>query len=477
MDRIEFALSGGLGPAQMAGLHEAVLRVLEETGLECLHLPTVEVVTATPGIRLEGKRLKFSRDLVEETIARAREAGRKRKPVTRVRVTAPWNCFNIIDMDTDAVRASMAADVVEMLKLVASFNTQGCAPVYPCDLDERIQILWVEKACLETAPGFGGDLVTHDPETINWIGEMYALLGRRYTVGMQMVISPLRLDHLALETYWRLRDDPLVSSSLSLCPIPIAGLTAPYFPSGLLAQGVAESLGGLMVARRLGAAGPDTWLPVRVDHGDMRDMTVGYSLPENVMIQVLVRDAAEHFAGIQDRVIYINTNAKRADSLAAVDRMAYMLMLGLAGYRDFILGAGQLSMDEIFSPAQFIIDMEIGRYVQRVLDGLAWDGDPEKMAAVIAEGVSEGSFLMHDTTLEALPEMFDSLLFRRSNVDRWRAMGEPTIEQEALARARAAIESYHFRPEPGLHTELDRVFDRACRALGVDPATQPLPGR
>jgi len=475
MDRIEFALSGGMSSAQIAALHESVVRVLEETGLQCQHPLTVEAVTARPGIAFAAGRLKFRRDLVEETIARARQAGRRRKPATRLRVTSPWNCFNIIDMETDAVRASTAADVVAMLKLVAGFDDHGCAPVYPCDVDERIQILWLEKASLETTPGFGGAMVTHHPETIRWIGEMYALLGRRYNVGMQVVISPLRLDHLALELFWRLKDDPLVSASLSLCPIPVGGLTAPYFASGLLAQGIAESLGGLIVSQILGSAGPDDWLSVRVDYGDMRDMTVAYSLPENVMIQVLLRDVAEHFSGFRHDVIYINTNAKRPDPFAAVDRMAYMLMLGLAGYRDFILGAGQLSMDEVFSPAQFIIDMEIGRYVQRVLDGLAWDGDPAKIASVIAEGVSEGNFLAHDTTLQALPSMFDSLLFRRSNVGRWRAEGERTVVEEAVARARAAIASYQFRLDDAVHAELDRIFGSACRALGVDRATQPLP--
>jgi trimethylamine:corrinoid methyltransferase-like protein len=342
-------------------------------------------------------------------------------------------------------------------------------------VDEKIQILWLEKACLENTRGFGEDMITHDFEAIKWIGEMYALAGKRYNVGMQMVISPLRLDHLALETYWRLKDDPLVTSSLSLCPIPVGGMTAPYFPSGLLAQGVAESLGGLIVAQRLGCAGPDTWLSLRVDFGDMRDMTVGYSLPENVMIQVLLRDVAEHFSGFRQDVIYLNTNAKRADAFAAVDRVAYMLMLGLAGYREFCLGAGQLSMDEVFSPAQFIIDMEIGRYVQRVLDGFAWDSDSAKIAKVIAEGVAEGNFLAHDTTLDALPGVFDSLLLRRSNVGRWRTEGERSINQEAVDRARAAIAAYEFHLDGPVQAELDRTFEQACRALGVDPASQPLP--
>jgi trimethylamine:corrinoid methyltransferase-like protein len=474
MEMIQFGLSGGLSSQQIAMIHDAVLAILEDTGLACGHAPTVAAVTASEGVRFEGGRLRFSPDLVEATIERARAAGRRGTPAERVSVGAPWNCFNIIDLDTDEIRASTAADAVSALKLVASFTRGGPAPVYPCDLDQRIQVLWTEKLCLELAPEFGGGLAIHDPESIRWARDLYAAAGEKYHAGYQFVISPLRLDHVALDLYWRFRDDPLVHISMDLCPIPVGGLTAPLFTSGLLAQGLAESLGALIVAQRLGSSGPDDLLPVRADYGDMRDLTVAYSLPQSVMVQVLLRDLAEHFSGYRHDTIYINTNAKRADALATLDRMAYMLMLGLAGYRNFILGAGQLSMDEIFSPAQFMIDLEIGRYVQAVLDGISWSGDARSIAQAVAEGVAEGSFLAHPTTVEALPEFLQSSLFRRSNVGQWRAAGQRTIEQEAVAKAKAAIASFHRELAPEKQRDLDRVFADACRALGVDLASQPI---
>jgi len=456
-------------------IHEAVLKILAESGIGCEHSPTVEAVTAEEGVRFENGRLKFSPEVVEDRIVRARAAGRKYRPEQRLRVTGPWTCFNIIDMDTDQVRASTADDAVAMLKLAASFNDDGPPPVYPCNIDERIQVLWLEKACLEATPGFGGAMVSHKPETIRWIGELHAAAGRRYTLALQFVISPLRLDHLALELFWKFKDDPLIHVSPSICPIPTGGMTAPLFASGLLAQSIAESLGGMIVADRLKLIGPDALLPVRVDYGDMRHLTVGYSLPENVMIQVLLRDLSEHFAGRSLEWIYLDTNAKRADAFAAVDRMAYLLMLGLAGFREFYMGAGQMSMDEIFSPAQFIIDMEIGRYVQHILDGMPWHGDAKGIAQTVAEGVAEENFIAHDTTLEELRQLFESQLFQRSNVGQWREAGEPTIEQLALDRAREAIESYHFELEARKQVDLERVFHEACKSLGVDPASQPTP--
>ena len=476
MANIRFSLSGGLSSGQLAALHGAVVAILRDTGLACEHAATVEAVTAQRGVDFHGGRLRFSPETVEACIEQCRAAGRRRRPETRLRVTSAWTCFNIIDMDTDEVRASTARDAVDMLKLAASFNDDGPPPVYPCDLDERIQVLWLEKACIEHTPGFGGAMVSHNPETIRWLGELHAAAGRRYPLSLQFVISPLRLDHLALDLFLKFRDDPLIEVRPSICPIPTGGMTAPLTPAGLLAQSLAESLGGMIVARRLGLVDDDALLPVRTDFGDMRDLTVAYSLPDNVMIQVLLRDAAEHFGGYRLDFIYLNTNAKRPDAAAAVDRMAYMLMLGLAGFRHFFMGAGQMSMDEIFSPAQFMLDMEIGRYVQCILDGISW-GDCGGVPQAVAEGVADGNFLAHPTTLEMLPRVFRSDLFRRSNVGQWRAEGSRRVEELARDRARETIASYRFELEPARTEAMNRVFENACRALGVDPGSQPLPER
>jgi trimethylamine:corrinoid methyltransferase-like protein len=473
MSRIHFSLNGGLSPSQIHVIHDAVLRILADTGMACEHKPTADAVSAEEGISYSDGRLKFAPEVVEAAIETLRAAGRKRKPEERIRVTGPWTCFNVIDMQTNDVRASTSADAIEMMKLVASFNDEGPPPVYPNDVDDRLQVLWLEKACLETTPGLGGAMVTHEPDVIRWIGELHAAASRRYVLALQFVISPLTLDHVALDLFWKFKDDPLLDVGASICPIPTGGMTAPLTAPGLLAQSLAESLAGWIVANRLGLTQLDQLLPIRVDFGDMRDLTVAYSLPENAMIQVLLQDLGEHFAGYRLDWIYLDTNAKRADTLAAVDRTAYLLMLGLAGFRHFFMGAGQLSMDETFSPAQFIIDMEIGRYVQHVLDGMKWGGSAEEIAKAVAEGVAEGNFLTHPTTLESLPDFFDSPLFRRDNVGRWRSAGEPSVEQLSLAKAQEAIDSYHYEIDAATQQELDRIFQKACESLGVKAPSTP----
>ncbi|NIO76517.1 MAG: hypothetical protein GTN69_11700, partial [Armatimonadetes bacterium] len=273
----------------------------------CSHKLTIDAVTAQPGITCEKGRLKFTPETTESSIEAVREAGKNYHYTEKVNVTGPYTCLNIIDMETDVIRASTAADVVPMLKLVASFNQYGPAPVYPHDLDSRLQVIWLEKACVEHTAYMGGFMISHNPEIIRVLRDLYAAVNRRYYMTLQFINSPLRLDEVALDLTWQFKDDPLLDVNPDICPIPVGGMTAPLDPAGLLVQGLAESLAGWMVVNRLGFGQTNPILAVRADHGDMRDMTVGYSLPENVMIQVLARDVAEHFGGYRLDSIYLDT--------------------------------------------------------------------------------------------------------------------------------------------------------------------------
>jgi len=255
--------------------------------------------------------------------------------------------------------------------------------------------------------------------------------------------------------------------------MPISGTTAPFFPSGLLAQGLSENLAALILAQGLGLVSSETHPVLRVDYCDPRYLTVAYSLPDNMMIQVLLNDLSEYFTGQRRDHIYLHTNSKLVNASAGADRMAHVLFLGLAGVRSF--GGGQLSGDEVFSPVQFVIDVEIGRYVQRVLEGLSWEEDADCLAQIVGEGVAAGDFLTHPTTIDHLHGVFDSPLFQRDSVGQWMAAGKPRIEELARAKARAAIASYRFQRPPDQQATLNAVFADACRTLGVDLTSQPIP--
>jgi trimethylamine:corrinoid methyltransferase-like protein len=154
------------------------------------------------------------------------------------------------------------------------------------------------------------------------------------------------------------------------------------------------------------------------------------------------------------------STAKQPDEQAACERTATVLWQALLGARRF--GAvGQLSVDEVFSPQQAVIDREILAYVARLLRGMEVHRDVDSVA-LIGEGVAQGSFASVADTVErfrafcTFPE-----LFRRWNVERWRADREPTILGEAWARAKEEIGRSAHRLPPDPEKKIDAIYSKA----------------
>ena len=129
---------------------------------------------------------------------------------------------------------------------------------------------------------------------------------------------------------------------------------------------------------------------------------------------------------------------------AACERTASVLWQAMFGVRHF--GAvGQLSVDEVFSPQQAVLDRAILGYVERVIKGLDLQS-PTDALALIREGVEAKSYIGAEDTVSRYRGFYDFPdLFRHWNLGRWRAEGEPDLLREAWDRAQAEIATSTFR--------------------------------
>ncbi len=174
-----------------------------------------------------------------------------------------------------------------------------------------------------------------------------------------------------------------------------------------------------------------------------------------------VRDVYRYFLGRPRIECCFQSNSRRCDMQAVMDKTALIMMHALGGFRDFWYGAGQLSMDEVFSPAQCVIDQELGRYATHLVQGVKYDTDPEAAFNVISEVGPGGNYLEHETTLGDLRAYFESDIFPRMNVDQWRAAGEPDVWSKAAARAKSLIANYRYELAPAVKRDLDRIWAKA----------------
>ncbi|MDO8684470.1 MAG: trimethylamine methyltransferase family protein [Armatimonadota bacterium] len=465
MRQIRFSLQGGLSKDDLERIHAQVLQVLWETGVECGHVKTLNAVSAFDGVRIDGNRIKFAHALVNEYVARARWENPGEPLGDEVTVSGPWNCLNITDLETLEIRPSTGADVREMFKLVHAANAGGICPVYPNDILHKLQILFLEKSGIELSRTCGSHLEFSDPTMLDFCIAMYKAAGRKYHMEVQFPITPLRMNDSGLETVWAYKDRDDVRITAAAAPIPQAGMTAPLpvFPGLVLS--VAESLASYILARMIAGDRVDSHPQFRLDLVDMRYMTTVYSSPDHILYMLLLKDVYEYYYGRQKPGHFLQSNSKRPDAQAVCERTSYMLTLALAGFRRFCLGAGQLSMDEVFSPAMFIIDREIARFITHIIKGVSFDS-AISAAELIAEVGPGGNFMAHDTTIKLMRTLFESDLFPRTNLDQWRAAGEPDVETVAVAKAKELIDSHDFRISDSVQSELDAIYAEAEKYAG-----------
>ncbi|MGD0089739.1 MAG: trimethylamine methyltransferase family protein [Planctomycetota bacterium] len=461
MRRIRFGLQGGLSAGDLRTVHGEVLRVLERVGMECQHPRTLAAAAGTPGVRVAGQRVYFKPDFVEELVAAIRRENPGEPLGEEITISGPWNCLNVIDLETGAVRPTTAADVRQMFKLVHAARAGCICPVYPHDLPPRLQVLFLEKAALELTEAEGQQLEFSDPEMLEYAIAMYRAAGKPYHLHVQFPVSPLRTNTLGLEQIWNYKDRAGVRVTALAAPIPQAGLTAPLFMPGGLVLAVAEALGACALVRIIGGGRLACHPQFRLDLFDMRDQNIVYASPDHILVQLLLKDVYQFYYGRPKPGHFLQCNAKRCDAQAILERTAYLLTLALAGERRFCLGAGQLSMDEVFSPALFVIDQEIARFLTHIVRGIGWDERAGLAFETIAEVGPGGEFLSHPTTLETFRELFDSWLFRRMGVNKWRAAGEPAIEALAAARAKELIASHSHALPAATQAEIDRIYAAA----------------
>ena len=439
---------------------EDALRVLAEIGVECRQPVMVERLAARfgsyaePRVRFDPKRVRAH---LEATRARALKGAAGADDV-EFSLGGCWAGINYCDPETQAVRPARSDECAQMCRLWDARDLAGVVPVVPGDVPPEIQTLAAERIALKNSRRLGGCLPVLDAEEARYLIEMNLAAGRRYVLAEQICISPLRFNDRGIETALAFLEDPDVEVALWGF-IPMAGASCPLDPRSAIVQAVAEELAHSMAGDALGF--PQSGLELGVSPFDFQYGLIVFGSPEWCLYRTLaVQMGAFLNAGRPVRRGAFRSTAKQPDEQAACERTATVLWQALLGARRF--GAvGQLSVDEVFSPQQAVIDREILAYVARLLRGMEVERDADSVA-LIGEGVAQGSFAGVADTVErfrafcTFPE-----LFRRWNVERWRADREPTILGEAWARAKEEIGRSAHRLPPDPEKKIDAIYSKA----------------
>jgi len=339
-------------------------------------------------------------------------------------------------------------------------------PLMPGDVPPGLATLACERIALLNSRRLGGALTVMDPEEIRYLIDMNLAAGRRYQLMEQIAISPLRFNDKGLKAALSFLDNADVDVHLG-GSIPMAGVTCPLEPRAALVQALAENLGFLVTRQILTGSGGS--VAPRVEPFDMQYALIVFGSPEWCLYRATVIQAVEHLAGRTPRGGMFRSTAKQPDEQAACERTASVLWQALLGGRHFG-GVGQLSVDEVFSPQQAIVDEEILHYVERLVRGLRWDPDGSAVMETIAEGVAEGSFAATESTAKRFRDFYwFPDIFRRWNVGRWQSEGARSVLSVAWETAQQKAAGSDFRLPDEAAREVERIYQKAVGYCGDRP--------
>ncbi len=462
-----------IGEAQSVRIHELAKRILQEVGLEVRHDGALATAHRN-GLRIEGERVFFEPGIVDEYVAEERRLSEARCAAAvekeadddgRLSLFASSYALNLHDVETGRVEPFTTHSLIEMTKLIDSLADEavfGAPPGIPGDVPPDLQPLAQYRIAATTSRLGATPVDPTSARTVNHLLDMAEVMERPITSLPIYVVSPLRLGGESLDVVLACIDR---LTYVRVSSMPATGATAPVHPFGALALAAAESIGSAIVVQ-LHTGKRTAFGGVGIFPFDLRAGAMVFGSPENMLYQMLMADFNTIYGGRPDRGPG-NTHvmSKLPDCQSATDKAAIMALGAFMGTRHF--GAvGTLSLDEIFSPIQLLVDVEIRNWVERALKGV-WLGEEavEDWVAEIKAGV-ERSFMELDSTLDNyMRHMWYPERHERGAIGSWRARGEPRLSDRLAVEVRRRIAAHDFELDRARRDALEGIYRRAQEAL------------
>ncbi|GAH57829.1 unnamed protein product, partial [marine sediment metagenome] len=192
-----------------------------------------------------------------------------------------------------------------------------------------------------------------------------------------------------------------------------------------------------------------------------------FGSPENMLFQMLCADCNRFYGWNQARGPgNIHVMAKLPNTQSAAEKAAVMTLGAFLGARGFG-SAGTLSLDEIFSPEQLLVDCEIRDWVQRAIQGV-WIGEEvvDDWLSEIRAGIKQG-FMALDSTLDSYKRhIWHPQRFERRAIGPWLAEGGPCFSKRLKSEVRRRIATHDFELDGKKRREIDRIYRAAQISVG-----------
>lgn len=441
-----------LNDVQCQEIINAAFDILSRIGMaQCPDHLSAQAIARGASLRNDG-RLIFRRSMVEDAIARAASVVDlpgfdKNQGIQvgggRVHIGTGGAAVQVLDADDMSFRKSELADLYRLMRIVGlSENIHyGVRPVVACDMTDPLDLdVNTVFACLRACSkpiGVSVDSVDHLTPVVSMLDMALGGDGlfrkQPFCFGVIVhVVPPLRY---ATEGVSILEAAIRAGMPVQICTAAQAGATSPVTLAGALAQGLAESLAGLMLVDAIQPGFPCifAFMPFISDlrTGSMTGGSGEAAVTNAAAAQLLLR------LGLPSTVSAGMTDAKLVDAQAGYEKGYTVALAAQAGADMINLSVGMLGSIMAASPEALVIDNDMCGAILRTVRGVEMPVGSIDLDIIDHVVSGPGHYLGESQTLSLMKSEYTyPTLGDRKSISDWKDDGEKTIWDRAVERVR-----------------------------------------
>ncbi len=424
-------------------LHRSALRLLSEVGVAVENEGVLSrLAEAGANVDRERQRVFFSPDWVEAFLADSEQFDwAKAEPFVGGSASIYFGYY--LDPETDEFRPLTVADMLRYFKVARYIGVDfGSAYVFPVDdVPPDALVPFFHYFALK----FTGR-ASASVNNVRWapiVLEMAEAFAEEKGVPVQQVLSPVHI-HLVSPLRFSAEEAKIFAFfaerglRIGFSTMSVLGSNAPVTIAGALAQHLAQNL-FINIVYRIYFGDRQLRFGSAISPLDMQTLMQSYGRPEkelcNVAMAQLARRYGAHFFPHTG-----HSDAKKPGAEAgfekALNAIPSLIACGRVG-----ISCGLLSVDEVYSPVQLVIDREIISALRRFVQGFEISEDT--LAVDLVKEVGPGGLFTatEHTATYWRKELWHPTIFAREMFSAWRQKGAKTEVDEARTICREALRS------------------------------------
>lgn len=464
-----------LDPENITRIVRAAMDILANTGIgECPDALADRMVAAGATRRVDG-RICFPHAMVETAIARAANTVNLPGFVEdmgltigggRVHIGTGGAATEVLDSNIGGFRGAQLADLYDLMQLVGQLPNvhYGLRPVIARDMKEPFLLdLNTGFACLKACGkpiGISFDSAAHlDPIVSMFdmaLGREGGFRAQPFCFGVIVhAVSPLRYAPEGVEIMQRAIAHRM---PLQICTAAQAGATSPVTLAGALAQGLAETLAGLMVVDVIEPGYPCifAFMPFI---SDLRTGAMTGGSGEAAVAAAAAAQLLLHL-GLPSTASAGMTDAKTPDAQAGYEKGYTVALAAQAGADMINLSVGMLGSIMAASREALVIDDDMCGAILRSVRGIELNDASVDLERIEAVATGAGHYLGEAQTLELMKSEYTYPgLGNRQSISDWKDAGSRTIWDVAIDRVAKLLENPPTHLSPDREAAIRAAFD------------------